>query len=482
MTHKKSNFISFGHPGSLKYDSLKKRRNDIKKLGLIPLGFIVSLFHSGISFSQDEAAGAVIPKNTAVASPQASNNVSDGTDWDKINDLSYNSQGLTTRFPPQQFTIFNDKGGWRSDLASHNIGIESRFLMSGGYSLTPTDAPAHSYVGQDGDISNAVFNLYGTYGLADLGLPDAKVNLCANVTARTLEETASQPGNDAYIGCLTYYQTFLNKSIGVKVGWQSNVEEYVGLYAGGDSTLTNTLSSLIPVQAGMSDPNNAQPLANVTWYGKDGFYAKGGVQQSLSAFGRGYNSEHNGIGLSTFDMKRSDPLYISEVGINRDPAPNQKRLWFRVGGLYNTTEYDRFKGGQSEPKAFWAGVDYQFTQPNSSIAVDGWYAGFSALYAPEDTGLFTQSYNARLYQFGPVKSRPFDRLIFSATYNKFSSDAREAAPVSTESNQLGLSAGYSISVTRGVIVFPNIGYTKHPSFTPTIDHALLANLSIITQF
>lgn len=403
-------------------------------------------------------------------------------EWARINSLTWQSTGLTTRFPPVQDTIFSNMSGWRTDLANHNIGIEARAVFNGITDFNQNhDKPQDSYVGQGGDVMGDTYTFNIIYGLADLGLENSKVVLCLSSTNSTV---AANPPNNKSVGCLSYYQSFFNKRLELKAGFEPNLYSYVGLFTGGDATLTNTLGSIIPVEAGLSDPVTTPPTFNLTYRGDDGLYVRGGVQRSVSPSGRVYEVEHNGVGLDT-KMEDARVLYVGEVGIDRQPTPGNKRLWVRAGGLTNPTQYTAFDGGKDSNKALWALADYQLTQPDPSMPIHGLYVGASAMYAPEDVNLYTQNYEARVYYYGPFASRPLDKFTFAVGTNVFSNDARDkfaARGVGTAKSQVSATAAYAMHITRGIYLSPAVGYTKNPSFSADINEATTLKLSLLFNF
>lgn len=423
-----------------------------------------------------------IAVTSCVVAGSAMADQSGDTDWAKINSLTWQSTGLTSRFPPMQDTLLGDIGGWRSDLAAHNIGIEPRIVLNGITDFNQNDnKPKGSYVGQGGDVQGNTYILNITYGLADLGLPNSKIVACLNSTNSTV---AANPPNNTSFGCLSYFQTFFNKTLELKAGFEPNLYSYVGLFTGGDATLTNTLGAVIPVEAGLSDPVTSPPTVNLTYRGDGGLYVRGGVQRSVSPQGRVYEVEHNGVGLKV-SMDDSKDLYVGEVGVDRAASQSDHRLWLRAGGVSNPTQYTRFEGGDDSNKAYWALGDYQITQPNKGLPMQGLYVGASAMYAPPDVNLFTQNYEARVYYYGPIPSRPFDKVTLAVGENKFSQDARDtlaAHHIDSASTQRSATLAYAAHVTRGIYLAPAIGYTKHPSFTADIDNALTFKLSLLLDF
>lgn len=425
-------------------------------------------------------AGAFVAScsNVTFAATEQTNS----TDWAKINSLTWQSTGLTTKFPPMQDTLFGDAGGWRSDLAKHNIGIEPRISISAITDFNQNKhAPKDSYLGQGTDVQGGTYSLGITYGLEDLGLPNSKIVACLQSTNSTV---ASNPPNNRSIGCFSYYQSFFNGKLEFKAGFEPNLYTYVGMFTGGDATLTNTVGSIIPVQAGLSDPMVTPPTVNFTLHGDDGLYVRAGAQRSVSPQGRVYEVENNGFGLNA-SMDDAKVMYVGEAGIDRSSSANEKRVWVRAGTIQNPTQYKAFLGGEDSNKAYWALADYQLTQPNKSMPMHGLYVGASAMYAPPEVNLYTQNYELRTYYYGPFKSRPLDKVTFAIGNNVFSKDAQDALKarhLEGASKQWSATASYAMHVTRGIYLSTAVGYTQHPSFAAGIDDATTFKMGLLFSF
>jgi porin len=131
--------------------------------------------------------------------------------------------------------------------------------------------------------------------------------------------------------------------------------------------------------------------------------------------------------------------------------------------------------------AFISLGDRQLSQvaPSSpNTAYRGLYAGFSAMYAPPETVIFSQSYEARLYTIGLFESRPTDMISLIYNRNEFSHYFANAMNASTSSaavlgfavpmahrnsNTIGL--GYLAHLMPGIYWNIGVSYTDHPSVT-----------------
>lgn len=135
------------------------------------------------------AVGAALTCYASLSS--AAQGQTSDADWAKINSLTWQATGLTTRFPLLQDSMLADTGGWRSDLAKHNIGIEPRIVLNGITDFNQNnDKPKDSYVGQGGDLMAATYFVDIVYGLDDLGLPNSKLIGCV---VSTVSSVAANP-------------------------------------------------------------------------------------------------------------------------------------------------------------------------------------------------------------------------------------------------------------------------------------------------
>lgn len=392
--------------------------------------------------------------------------------------------GLTSRFPGIIDTITGDLGGYRSWLADRNIGFEFQLATIANTSLLDTGQPRSPqvYNGQRPTLQTHALTTTATIGLDAIGLDHSKL-----IVAGGYIFTSFRPNgpNTATFRGLTYYQSFFDKKLEIKTGFNLNFLEFVGLFAGGNPTLTTGLSSTIPVQVGLSAGQTPTPTFNVTLNGKQGRYAKFAVQRSLSPRGTVDEVERNGIGLK-FAIPGAKALYIGELGIKRPSGlGGQRSLWLRGGAIYNQSDYTRFAGGFADNYALYLLGDYQATQPDPVRPYRGLYIGGSALGAPQNVNVYTRSFEARAYYVGPIASRPTDATNVSITYNKFSDAAHTANALlgaGTERYQLSGSVGYSLHAGSGIYILPSLQYIHHPTLRRGYNDALLTTISAFLLF
>lgn len=192
----------------------------------------------------------------------------------------------------------------------------------------------------------------------------------------------------------------------------------------------------------------------------------------------------NGIGLD-FDQPGAKALYIGEVGINRKASPTERRLWLRTGFLYNTSDYNRYLGGQGHNYSFYALADYQLTRPDPVLFFRGIYGGVSFSTADDRTSAFSHSGEIHFNYVGMLASRPTDALNFSVTYNHFSNklaESYERLGLDVDQDQLGISTSYALHVAPGTRISPSLTYLINPTFLPGYKNVLLGGASLYVAF
>lgn len=418
-------------------------------------------------------------KTSAGALPPADGKPDDDK-FKRFDELS--EPNLETMFPPTRDSLLGDIGGWRSRLADEDISVMSRGLLSGSYDLLQNNRPARpqAYNGQKATLVSFSPDIVITAGLGRFGLQNSKFV----VSASTYWTTWAPNGpTKTQIRGLYYYQSFADKKVELKVGWVVNDLDFVGVFTGGNPVITTGLTSLVPVEAGMSADPGATPTINLTLHGRNGLYFKGGVQRSVSPLGQVYDVRHSGIGLD-FGAKGASALFIGEAGIQRPAKAGQRQIWLRGGYMYNLSRYARFDGGRGERNfAAFALADYQIAQPHPDQPGRGIFLGATAEYAPPSVNLYSQYYELRTYAVGLLASRPSDSMTFNVNYSRFSSDARAAGTLTSRaypSGQFQIVGNYSAHLTNGLYLTPSLTYSHHPAFGPYRD-ALTGGLGLFFQ-
>ena len=397
-------------------------------------------------------------------------------------------KGLIIALPGPHDTIDPDFEGIRSSLASLGIGYIGWSSNSFYNNTLPAERETfgrQAYNGQKPTFfTNNVMLL--TYDLSRYGIPDGQIVLGG---VYNFDTWAPAGPNALSLATLSYYQTFLNKQVELKVGYLANALEFWGPFLAGN--LAASIfgpSALIPVEAGISAPAWTTPAINIKINGPAGFYDKLGIQRASSPDGPFVEKIDNPTGLK-WSTPNSGVLAINEFGYRKEAAPGQLATWVRAAPMFNTNrDIDFAFGGRSTGNyAAYFLADQQLVQlaPIASQAARGVYAGVTAMYAPPEFNRFSQYYELRLYGIGLLPSRPGDMLSLVVSRNVFSRYLVDAALQEGQlahDGSLSITAAYTAPIAPGVRVGVGLGYTDHPTpvvYTPQTGSALniLANVT-----
>ena len=396
-------------------------------------------------------------------------------------------KGLTIALPGPQDTIDPDFAGIRSSLAALGIGYIGYTNNNFFDNMLPAERTTlgqQVYSGQKPTFfTNNVMQM--TYDLSRYGISDGQIVVGGIYNFDTWE-----PGgpNALSLATLSYYQTFLNKQVELKVGYLANVVEYWGPFLAGN--LASSIfgpSGSIPVELGLSAWAYAKPAIDIKFNGPGGLYDKFGVQVASNPDGPLAEKAANPTGLD-WSTPNSGILAINEVGYRTEASPGQLATWVRAAGIINTSRYVDFEfGGRNTGNyAGYVLADRQFVQlaPVEGQAARGVYAGVTAMYAPPEFNRFSQYYEFRLYGIGLLPSRPTDMVSVVISRNVFSNYVVDAALQSGQLAHTGnfsITAAYYAPIVPGVRVGIGLGYTDNPTpvvYTPQTGSALnlLANV------
>jgi porin len=169
---------------------------------------------------QGTCHAAELTENTAFASPQLG--VTPTPDFESLR-----IKGLAIALPGPQDTIDPDIAGIRSSLAGLGIGYIGYSSNNFFDNMLPAERTTFGqqvYNGQKPTFfTNNVMQM--TYDLSRYGISDGQIVVGGIYNFDTWE-----PGgpNALSLATLSYYQTFLNRQVELKVGYLSNVVEYWG--------------------------------------------------------------------------------------------------------------------------------------------------------------------------------------------------------------------------------------------------------------
>ena len=396
-------------------------------------------------------------------------------------------KGLTIALPGPQDTIDPDFVGIRSSLAALGIGYIGYSSNNFFDNMLPAERTTFGqqvYSGQKPTfLTNNVMQF--TYDLSRYGIPDGQI-----VVGGIYNYDTWDPGGPNALGLatLSYYQTFLNKQVELKVGYLSNYFEYSGPFPAGNlsSSIFGPSGSIL-VEAGLSAYAFTKPAVNIKVNGPDGLYNKFGVQVASNPDGPLAEKAANPAGLD-WATPNSGVLVIDEFGYRKEASPDQLATWVRAAPIINTSRYVDFEfGGRNTGNyAGYVLADQQFVQlaPAVGQAARGWYAGVSAMYAPPEFNRISQYYELRLYGIGLLPSRPADMISLVVSRNVFSNYVVDAVLQSGQLAHRGnfsITAAYSASIAPGIRAGIGLGYTNNPTpviYTPQTgsDLNLLANV------
>ena len=374
-------------------------------------------------------------------------------------------QGQMSDLPGTYDTVLADIGGWRSSLYEKGLFFRGLNSTSLNYNLASGADPKtpQRFIGQKFTAANTT-ELRGSVKLGGSG----KDIIQFNTALLAVVVNWAQAGPSSFnVGRLDFYGSFFDRKVEVTAGYGTNLQNFIGIFAGGNPILASGLAGAVPVQVGISSSTAPTPLLNVQLNGKNGFYSKSGVQRSLIPAGLIEDARTNGIGLK-FAREGARPLFIQEFGIQKPASAEARQLWLRAGAIYNMTDYTRWDGrGTSDNYAFYALGDYQLFQPDRQLAYRGVYAGVTAQFANPNVNATRTNLEGRIYALGMVPGRPEDSVTLTVSYNDFSERARQsllALGQEAQRDQFSVSLLYAAHVRRGFYMTPTLTYLKNPSF------------------
>ncbi len=409
-------------------------------------------------------------------------------------------RGLNLPFPGAENTVDQTLGGIRTSLAEQGIGylfFTNTFFADNliRHGLPAGDTRGNQvYLGQLATTTSANF-AFATYDLSRYGVPDGQI-----VAGGSYYQTNWNPfgPRTTSLNTLSYYQTLFDKRVEVKAGEFPNAFEYLGTFVGGSiSGGVFGPNGAITTEQGENSPATSTPGINVRVNLPDHLYNKAGVQRAISPDGNVIEHNQDASGVR-FKVPNAGALYIDEFGYDVPPAPGQMRTWVRAAATYTSSNYVDFslpnyprRMQRSEGNhGLFLLADRQLIQtaPGVSTSQRGLYAGFSVFYAPPALNRFSQYYEARLYGFGLIPTRPLDQMNLVYNTSVFSSElvslVRRQGGLAHSTTQT-VTASYSAHVYPGVNLNLGLAYTDHPTaiaYTGSTGSALNILLGTVTFF
>ncbi len=399
-------------------------------------------------------------------------------------------KGLVVSIPGPADTVVQDAGGVRSALAEVGIGYLLWSQVTYTNNLLPNSARStianQLYNGQNPTF-NTVNYMWVTYDLSRYGIPDGQIVVGAEEQSWTW-----QPGGPDRLGIntISYYQTFWDRKLELKVGYLRNSHEFAGTVVGGNAG-SNVFgpSSSILFQGGLSAAPAPTPALNLKYNFDDHLYTKVSFQRADSPDGLFTQITENPTGLN-WSTTHAGVLYLDETGYLNKAAPGSPQTWLRAGAGYNTSSYKSLalpNQQRTDPNTFYyIAADRQFLQTNvQDSASRGIYGGFSVMGAPPDLNTVSQYYELRFYVNGPFDWRPTDQISIVATdtvWSKLAVDAALAKGKLVHRDSQAIAATYTAHLAPGVYTSVGLTYINNPTsitYTPQIGHAL--NFSVSTN-
>jgi porin len=398
-------------------------------------------------------------------------------------------RGTYLALPAPKDTIDPDFGGIRSWLASFGIGYIGYSNNTFFDNMLPAERTTFGqqvYNGQKPTfVTNNVMQL--TYDLSRYGIPDGQIV----IGGIYIHDTWKPAGPNALsLATLSYYQTFLNKQVEVKLGYLNNSIEFWGPFLAGNlASSIFGISATIPVEAGINAFARTTPALNVKVNGPGGFYDTVGIQRASSPDGPFAEKTANPAALK-WSTPNSGIFLINEFGYRTEATPGRLATWMRAAPMFTTSRYTDFAfgGRRTGNYAGYFLIDQQLVQlaPITGQAARGIYAGVAAMYAPPEFNRFSQYHELRLYGIGLLPSRPKDMVSLVTSRNVFSYylvDTAVQRGQLAHSTSLSVTVAYNAPIVPGIQAGIGLGYTDHPTsviYTPQTGSALnlLGNVTV----
>jgi porin len=467
---------------NLEEGSMSFNKNEVRKISGnaflwnrdILLGLLIGSFYIFPSEASAQQAAAPVPASAAVA---------DGTltSYERAValDQTYGLKGWNIAWPSFGETVTQDDGNWRTNLAQYGFSLLMYDIVQSAVNVLDTPSSnkgAQAYWGQKPSVVHTDV-AYLQYDLSQWGVPNGQLQVAGLGAQSTWQQYAP---NTVSLYRLAYYQTFLDKALEVNAGYMSASTSFVGNFVAGQIQNPFGPSASIPVEVGFSQSVVVQPMA---WakYHLGNFYEMFGAARSVAPVaGAVYEDNLQNPAQARFTEPGPNVLYANEVGYKTAPSNEHMSTWVRAGGIYNTSEYHNYETNrESTNYGLYLLVDRQLTQINAGGR--GIYAGFSAMYAPPDTNIYSKYYEGRLYAVGPFNARPRDTISFVWAHNGISRSYADAINMKSAITDTFASysansytASYNMRVTNGVYLTLGLQYTDHPSvaYIPAEGHSL----------
>jgi hypothetical protein len=376
--------------------------------------------------------------------------------------------------PPFSDSIVDVNSDFRREMASE--GVAFRVIASGQYTQNILRAPVPQddevYVGESPYGSASITTVF-TADLRQFHLQ--KAQLCISGVWNWVTWNPAGP-KTLQLSNFYFYKEFGEQRVQLKAGYDNNDLEFVGIYVGGSfATNAQGVYAVLPYEVGMSYWPLTSPTFNVRIKGPKDTYFKIALQRSLDAAGgpATVGRDHTGFRF----IPRGDKLLdINEAGLKRESSSNTPEIWFRAGYMRNSTFYTNLITGQNQAGNYmaYALMDYQLRMPDSGNPSHGLYVGGSVMTASPQFNAYDKYYEARLYQEGPFRRRPYDvtSLVASYTgYSKYATDNLIAQGNTVWRSSTSLTGSYSLHISPGNYLSLGLSYVHGPAIAPHVPDA-----------
>jgi len=378
-----------------------------------------------------------------------------------LEDLNF--RGGDAAMPPFADSVVDVNSGFRRALLSKGMAL--RLISQNQYAQNVLRAPAAAdqqvFVG-DRPFGAALAHLILTSDLRQLGLHHAQLHVSGVWNWASWEPA----GPKAFeLWSLNLYKEFGRDRVEMKVGYNSNELEFVGMQVGGSTASgVQGVYAVLPYEVGMAFFPLTAPQLNVL------------LQRSLDPGGGPATEARNHSGLR-FDPKGDKMLLLDEAGYRRASSATGGETWFRAGYLHNSTLYTDVANGKMEPgnHAAFALMDYQLRKPDPLKPWQGLYIGGSAMTAASKFNPYDRYFEARLYQMAPFRKRPGDVASILSTYtehSKYFTDALVAKGNTVWRNSASVTGSYNVHLAPGNYLSAGLSYIHGPAITPRVDDTL----------
>ena len=376
--------------------------------------------------------------------------------------------GLIFNLPPPSQTVDGDFALRRTLAQKYGIGYDAWSINTFYDNILRHDHHSPQYYNgqKPTGLTQNVINI--VVDLGHYGIPDGQIAVGA-----VYQNDSWNPAGPTTLtlGNLTYYQTFLDKRLELKIGQYNGLAEFYGSFTGGSlGGGTFGPAGLLIQEAGLSIGGDPTYGVILTGHPTRHIYDK--IELARSANPGGLVLEHNFNPTSTrFSTPNTGAFVLNELGYKAQSRPNGGSTWIRFGTALSGAHYMELDhAGLRSPDNYlvYLNADQQIlhTSAKPRESYRGLYAGFSISYVPPNLNLFSQYYEARLYGLGILPHRPFDQVSLVFTNTVFSGIAYEAARAAhklAHPDSRALTLSYSLSVHRGILLNAGIGYVNNPS-------------------